>query len=219
MCAIHTLFDIFFHKILFSLKYLYICSLILKFNTMKKLLFLAIISLLWSCKATDEPTVKKEFKISATDMISIRPAAGTKMKVKAENSTHLSALDIVKQTDIISLGTYGGRSFINDQRDTVSSTPKLLMWATDVISLEGNLQTTFVEAKDVIFARYTLPNWQGLDTIAYIPNATLRTAEIAIKSAYVAKDIDACYKLFNEAYTFTPITGAEWRALKANGQN
>ena len=59
----------------------------------------------------------------------------------------------------------------------------------------------------------------GTVSIAYIPNATLRTAETAIRAAYEAKDIEACYTAFNTAYTFTPITGAEWRALKSAGQN
>lgn len=183
---------------------------------MKKLLFLALVALsIVSCKGTDEP---KAFQIKATDMISIKPASGVTLKVKSQKSTtHLSALEIVKQTDIISTPQFG-RSFIKDQRDTVSITPKLLMWATDIITLDGNLQTDWIQTYDVVFVRYTLPNWQGLDTIAYIPNSVLRTTETAIKAAYIAKDIESCYNLFNTAYTFTPITGAEWRALKANNQ-
>lgn len=191
---------------------------------MKKLLILSIIALgLLSCKS-DEPTA---FQIKATDMISIKPAAGASnapMKVKSDNETHLSALDIVKQTSDVALTLYWGelgtRSFIDDQKDTISATPKLLMWATDVIMLDGELQEEWITAVDVVFRHYPITNSPELtDTIAYIPNATLRAAEIAIRAAYEAKDIEECYRLFNEAYTFTPITGTEWRALKANNEN
>lgn len=202
---------------------------------MKKLfLLLAIAAIVVSCK-TDEPT---EFKIKDTDMISIKPAASdmsAALKAKSIDE-HLSALEIVKQVTEISLYTkstaYGdvfikaGRSFSKEQRDTVSAIPKLLMWATDVITLDGQLQTEWLIAKDVVFVKYDSryisydqSTWIYCDTIAYIPNSVLRAAEIVIRAAYETKDLEACYTAFNTAYTFTPITGAEWRALKAEGNN
>jgi hypothetical protein len=182
---------------------------------MKKLLFIALVAILASCGTSNEP---KQFKISATDMISIKPASGVMLKVKAQNAVnHLTALEIVKQTVEIRTPLFG-RSFIKDQRDTVSTTPKLLMWATDVITLDGNLQTDWIQATDVVFVIHPMLSPTPCDTIAYIPNSVLRTAETAIKAAYAAKDIEACYNLFNTAYTFTPITGAEWRALKKLNQ-
>lgn len=189
-----------------------------------KLFFiLAITALLASCGTNNEP---KAFQIKATDMISIKPATGVQLKVKGVNAVnHLTALEIVKQTTEIRTPLFG-RSFIKDQRDTVSTTPKLLMWATDVITLDGNLQTDWITATNVLFVKYdgryisyNPSTWIYCDTIAYIPNSVLRTAETAIREAYAAKDIDACYTLFNTAYTFIPITGVEWRALKAQGLN
>ena len=188
---------------------------------MKKLFYLlAIAAMVASCDPKDEP---KAFQIKDTDMISIRPAQGTAMKVKATEPTHLSALEIVKQTTTI-IYHYNGdkleRSFTKAQRDTISTVPKLLMWATDVITLNGDLQPEFIEATDVLFVTFeTIYSSTPKDTIAYIPNATLRAAETIIREAYSAKDIEACYTAFNTAYTFTPITGAEWRALKIAGQN
>lgn len=199
---------------------------------MKKTLFLLLsvcIFVLASC-GNDEP---KPFQIKDTDMIAIKPASGVAarapMRVKATEA-HLSALEIVKQVGLIMIrDTKDGiwsRSFIQEQRDTISSTPKLLMWATDVISLDGNLQSdflgNFLEAKDVVFVRCSTtmanPNFIS-DTIAYIPNSVLRAAETSIRKAFADKNIDECYRIFNEAYTFVPITGAEWRALKTNGNN
>lgn len=187
---------------------------------MKKILFITVLAAIF---AACEPNEPKAFSIKDTDMISIRPAASAAnapQKVKA-NDAHLSALEIVKQTTIICTPEFE-RSFIKEQRDTASIPPKLLMWATDVITLDGKLverdwQTSgWIDASDVVFVRIT-DNVR--DTIAYIPNQVLRSAETAIRAAYEEKDIEECYRIFNEAYTFTPITGAEWRALKANGQN
>lgn len=189
---------------------------------MKQLIITAIICLLVACKA-DEP---KAFQIKDTDMISIKPAStAMSSKQAVKSSSHLTALEIVKQTVEIRTPLFG-RSFATEQRDTVSTPPKLLMWATDVITLDGQLQTDWITATDVVFVKYDSQyigydpsTFSHCDTIAYIPNSVLRIAETAIRSAYSAKDIDACYTLFNNAYTFTPITGAEWRQLKAAGQN
>lgn len=188
----------------------------------KTILFLALAAIVASCDPKDEP---KAFQIKDTDMISIRPATGTAnapAKVKATEG-HLTALEIVKQATTI-IYHYNGdkleRSFTKQQRDTVSTTPKLLMWATDVITLNGDLQPEFIEATDVLFVTFeTIYSSTPKDTIAFIPNSVLRTAEAAIREAYAAKNIEACYTIFNTAYTFTPITGAEWRTLKAAGQN
>jgi len=194
---------------------------------MKHLFYFLFAALLFA--GCEKEPVTKEFKIKDTDMISIKPAQSAysaPLKTKATEA-HLSALEIVKQTTEISLldsvGVVYGRSFAPEQRDTISNPPKLLMWATDVISFDGNLQVGFlgnwIEAIDVVFVHYLDETPNLRDTIAYIPNSVLRTTETAIRAAYEAQDIDECYRLFNDAYTFTPITGAEWRALKANNQN
>lgn len=60
---------------------------------------------------------------------------------------------------------------------------------------------------------------QEKDTLGYIPNAVVRKAEADIKAAFNAKDYDECMRLFREAYVFIPITGPEWRELKAKGEN
>lgn len=87
-------------------------------------------------------------------------------------------------------------------------------------------------AKDVVFSQLldstgavidpqTLV-WEELykvrrDTIAYIPNRILKSAQDAINTAYYADDFTTCYKLFEESMFFVPITGQRWRELKAAG--
>lgn len=201
-------------------KYIFVVNN-LKITKMKKLFYLLIAVVLIACKI-DEP---KAFVIKDTDMISIRPATGTTMKVKAETvEAHLTALEIVKKTTEISfiwkdINKAVGRSFASEQRDTVSTIPKLLMWATDVIMLDGTLQTDFITATDVVLVHYESNTPKLRDTIAYIPNSTLRAAEISIRAAHDAKNIESCYSVFNTSYTFIPITGVEWRALKLAGNN
>lgn len=187
---------------------------------MKKLFYLLIAVALIACK-NDEP---KAFKIKDTDKIAIRASSAPAKAPSAtgiSNVAHLSALEIVKQASAIMYkhsGEIWSRSFTDELRDL--TTPKLLMWATDVITLDGGLQTELIEATDVLIVTYeTIYSPTPKDTIAYIPNSVLRTAETAIRKAYADKDIDACYSVFNTAYTFTPITGAEWKALKSAGQN
>lgn len=54
--------------------------------------------------------------------------------------------------------------------------------------------------------------------IAYIPNAKMDEAQKAIRKAWEAGNNEEVYRLFNEAFTFIPITNNEWEALKAKGE-
>ena len=56
------------------------------------------------------------------------------------------------------------------------------------------------------------------DTIAYVPNKVVRAAEDEIHAAFNSQDYDKCLQLFETAYVFQPITGAQWRALKAKNE-
>lgn len=171
---------------------------------------------------------KEPFRLSPDATLSIRPAAGVKLKAETENPEHLSALEIVKQTVNMKFQTIDKlipekhtvyRGFSDAQRDLNPEAPRLKMWGTDIIDFEGNLCEPFIIAEDVVLERAVRPGDMGspMDTIGYIPNATLRAAEREIRSAYAAKDNERVYKIFDEAYRFTPITAKEWKALKEQG--
>lgn len=155
--------------------------------------------------------------------ISIKPSkspAGT-----ASKAEYLSPVEVVRlTTDIVLISPiYPNEPYTNfgisdEQKDF--TTPKIMMWGMWVI--ENNaISRDFIEAKDVIFVtRQNQDNTKPIsDTLGYIPNATLRAAETAIKAAYAAEDYDKVYSLFDEAYRFTPINGADWLKLKAEGKN
>lgn len=154
-------------------------------------------------------------------MISLRPAAG--VKADEGNPNHLSALEIVKQTNGIYLWNKNistqvlARGFHERQRDYV--TPRLLMFGTDIISQRGEYVPDVIEAEDVILCTDNEAHTQIVDTIAYIPNQVMRDAQKVIKAAYDAGDYTTVYAEFDKAFTFIPITGAEWLELKRQGKN
>lgn len=151
-------------------------------------------------------------------MVSLRPEA-----TKADPAPgHLSALQIVKECAGVwfyspTWNLFTSRGFADKQRDTVDL--RLMMWGTDVIDMYGKLDPVFIDGVDVVFSRVDRAANVIRDTIAYIPNRTLRAAAAQIREAYAAEDYARCYKIFDEAYRFIPITGAQWRELKARGEN
>lgn len=80
------------------------------------------------------------------------------------------------------------------------------------------LDDFFITSRDVLLT-YNRPNFGGLDTVAYIPNATIKKAYKEIHDAWDRRDIESVYRLFQEAFTAIPITGEGYKALKAEGKN
>lgn len=189
---------------------------------MKKLIILALVAIsLFAC-GKDEP---KAFQVVPNAQISIRPSTSV-AKVGAmhgkASETHLSNLEIVKQAVGLSgmnVPIFGNQNatwgFAESQRDTINIVLK--MWASSIIN-ENGYTPEFIEAVDLVVLR-TKPNTTDqIDTIAYIPNAELREAEALIKAAYKDGDNETVYRLFDEKFRFKAITGAEWRALKAQNK-
>lgn len=206
---------------------IYICR-VKTLRIMKKaILLLLIVAAFCACnKDNDTFTVDPMAKIK---LIPDLNAWNTDALRSAQSdTTHLSAFEIVNQATAIEYYNIGGtidtvrweRGFDNAQRDTLSEIPTLSMWATDIINLDGIYVPNFIESKNCILVHFdtTKPYGSPRDTIAYIPNSVIRAAQIAIKEAYDIKDYVIVYKIFNEAFTFRPITGAEYRALKSTNQ-
>lgn len=184
---------------------------------MKKILFLLlIIPLVFAC---EDPKEIEPFKLDTNATIRLIPASST----KSTRSATLTDLEVVQQaTDIFFQwnGETLGRGFSAEQRSVSTTPPFLSMFPEDVVVSEtGELNPHFIEAEDVVLCKITIIGdapFQTFtnDTIAYIPNATIRQAEQAIKTAYNGENETAVYALFMSAYKFIPITGAEWRALE-----
>lgn len=180
---------------------------------MRKVLVLFIALSLFSCKKDNKGLLDP----NAT--VSIRPAAG----VKAYDR-HLTAEEIVHKTSDIAFMTFhnpekthwaeASRGFADHQRDFENM--RLLMYSTDVVAQNGTLEEGFIEGRDIVL-RILDQRLEPIDTIAYISNSIIIQAEKEIRAAYAAEDYETCYRLFDNAFVFQPITGAEWRALKEQG--
>lgn len=146
--------------------------------------------------------------------IYISPAPG--VKAAAANPEHLSAREIVLQASEVLFNVKSSMGFDDWNRDTINN--RLLMGSTAVIAQFGTLDTVFICGRDIILVIDDERN-HPIDTIAYTSNQTMNIAEKAIREAYAREDYASCYRLFEQAFTFIPITGKEWRALKAEGRN
>lgn len=148
----------------------------------------------------------------------------------SKDANHLTPLEVVKKATVMNGFNLevAGTSPITWTwvgKDTISAEPALLRWGTDIIyDTDGygnyGLQREFIYAFDLVICSGAMVNGQPrYDTLAYIPNANITAAREAILEALEAKDTVAVYGIFKDAFKFTPITGAEWRALKAQGLN
>lgn len=179
---------------------------------MKKILFLLFaLALLTSCEK--DPVVDKG-KLDPNAMILIKPAKGVQMKATVPG---LTAIEVVEQALNIKWQThYGamgytdevvdiGRSFNEHQKDY--ETPALLMLGVDVIAFDHDGQDyipyytkVFTHAFNVVITD------NNNDTIAYVPDAVINAARPLIEAAYEEEDYTEVYRLFNEAFTFLPIS-------------
>ena len=193
---------------------------------MKKIiLFLLALVVFVGCNP-EEPIVEK-IKIDPLATVDIKPDPKGWGNLRSTNPEHLSALEIVEQTTAMQyynpniLDYVDGvweRGFDEMQRDLNPDNPMLKMWALDIITEEGEYLPHFIESENIILMSFDLTVVDSpRDTIGYIPNSVMRTAETAIKAAYANGDTESVYQLFNEAFTFRPITGAEYKALKEAG--
>jgi len=186
----------------------------------RTLIILAAITIAFSaCKEEEEASA---FRLAPDTMFRINPdmSAFPANSMLRSGSIHLSALEIVKQASSIAFysDTIGGAAtrMIGDfQRDTVSEIPCLKMWAEDII-VNGKYVPDFIEGRDFIIFK-TGKNYVITDTIAYIPNSVIVAARDSIKAAMANNDVESVYRIFNNAFTFRPITGAEWLELKRQG--
>lgn len=184
---------------------------------MKKYLILIITVALFACSKEDD-----KGKLDPNAMVSIRADLTATSLTKAG---HLSNLEIVRQTAIMSFyneeltGGSISRGFSDAQKDEVNL--RLLMWGTDIIDQDGNYVTEFINGRDFVISRNLSPSGTTpvFDTIAYIPQSVIVAARNHIRTAYDQSDFRTVYDLFDNAFTFRATTGAEWRALKAQGNN
>lgn len=133
-----------------------------------------------------------------------------------------------------SLGT--DRASYSKINDTINN--RFFWWGMGVINPDtGGLGEYVMNCQDIVFVAFVdeetdkilfpwevtesnkYPLLEGIrfDTIAYIPNSVVLKARAEITEALNREDFTECYRLFDEAFVYVPITGEKWRALKAAG--
>lgn len=189
---------------------------------MKKILFLlAITATIIACDKEDEVKV---FRLDPDAKVYVKPREATPTTKGIADQGHLTPLEVVKQA-VYLIGYREGfttaTTWTWTDKDTVSLTPALLRRADDIIyDADGygsyQLQPELITARHLVICKGEFKN---PDTIAYIPNDNMVLATAAILSALEAKDTTAVYDIFKNAFTFIPITGAEYKELKELGLN
>ena len=205
------------------------------------LLLLALLSLA-ACGEKNKPEARKPFVLKDNTNLYLNVAKTPKMKAETENPEGilLSPRNIVKYSSRITSTTadgYTGHLAIDDdQRDLEHN--RIKMYAGMIIGpvphmIDGKrtdvyeLLDGFIKARDIrleVGRTSDITTDDGVlipantDVVAYIPNAKMEQAEKEIRKAWEAKDNEAVYKFFNDAYTFTPITQKAWDELKAKGE-
>lgn len=171
---------------------------------MKKLLF--ILSVLFFAFACEPEDVSKG-QLDPNAMIVIKPAKGVQLRSTVSG---LTALEVVERAHAITYQSHytsnvyndnpiiTGRSFRSEDKDY--EIPALLMAGIDVINIEGNYYKDFTNAFSVFITDI------NQDTIAYVPDAVINSARPLIEQAYSDENYTEVYRLFNEAFTFLPIS-------------
>ena len=220
---------------------------------MKKLLYFLFAIVAFVACSSDEPAPINKGRLDPSAFVRIEAQKGVKSRAK-ESTDDYSALDIARfgmameyrseWSGLEKVKEYQSQKTFLNQRDTISDSPALLMFGTDIINSSGRFNKSFLFARDVVIfgKRYQgklttygdrqsygddfenslgyLIGKQGVkDTIAYIPNAVMREAQGRIEKAYNEGNYTEVYKLFHETFRFRPITGRKWRELKAQGLN
>ena len=100
---------------------------------------------------------------------------------------------------------------------------RIKMWGEQVINADGTLNEYFITLRDV---RIVAPNKidengnmiLDLNVTGYVPNEVMERAEKEIRKEYAAGNYEKVYKLFQDAYTATPINLEMWEALYKEGK-
>ncbi len=182
---------------------------------------LCIVMLVWAALTACKKDDPEPFRLDPDAKVYVKPSANL---IQSKSDAHLTPLEVVKQAtslrfynDISFPGVYGTATWVG--KDTISEIPALLRWGRDIIYDQTGygdfgIQEEFIYGYDMVICSGTHPNY---DTLAYIPNSVVTAAREAILEAFANEDEELVYELFQEAFRFIPITGAEYKDLKDQG--
>lgn len=202
-------------------------------KTMRTILRMAVVAVLTVLALTACNGDKPKGKLEQGAMLYINVKNGNlkSMDVRATDGDNKDGLltprEIVEQAFMMvftdpETGKKDGNISIAPQQKDVEN-ERIKMWGEQVIREDGTLNEYFITIRDL---RITAPNKidkdgnmiPGFNVTGYVSNATMERAEREIRKAYADGDFDKVYKLFQEAYTATPINSEMWEALRKEGK-
>lgn len=205
---------------------------------MKKLLFIICIALIGgifaSCDKNDDngkfdPNAK--IYINGADKLLKNTRYGVDAPLTAAQICRLDSLILVG-TKIEDDGTVTNTCLTFSYSDGFGCYPidtinnRLVFEAANITAIDGNgfLDPNTGFGNYIIYRDVWEANELGelviardMDTLAYIPNAQRWEAYDKIKALWETENWDAIYEIFQNAFTFIPCTGEEYRALVEAG--
>lgn len=179
-----------------------------------------------ACNGKDKPNGRLEQ--GAMLYINVKNGNLKSMDVRATDNKEglLTPREIVETATAMVFAHPDGRKNTNisiapQQKDVENA--RIKMWGEQVIREDGTLNEYFITLRDV---RIVAPNKLDKDgkmipdfnVTGYIPNEVMERAEKEIRKEYAAGNYDKVYKLFQDAYTATPINLEMWEALQKEGK-
>lgn len=192
---------------------------------LRLLAVVAVVMAVTACNGKDKPKVLDQ---GAMLYINVKNGNLKSMDVRATDNKDglLTPREIVETATAMVFAHPDGRKNTNisiapQQKDVENA--RIKMWGEQVIREDGTLNEYFITLRDV---RIVAPNKLDKDgkmipdfnVTGYIPNEVMERAEKEIRKEYAAGNYDKVYKLFQDAYTATPINLEMWEALQKEGK-
>lgn len=199
-------------------------------KTIYKLLAVVAVLTVLALTACNGDKPKGQLKQGAMIYVNVKNGNLKSMDVRATDGDNKDGLltprEIVETATAMVFAHPDGRKNTNisiapQQKDVENA--RIKMWGEQVIREDGTLNEYFITLRDV---RIVAPNKLDKDgkmipdfnVTGYIPNEVMERAEKEIRKEYAAGNYDKVYKLFQDAYTATPINLEMWEALQKEGK-
>lgn len=208
---------------------------------MKQMLFIALMAIIIAlCACNNDNILESDpdhnYKLDPTSVISVAVRQAQIPRTRGYDKKDpefitLYAWEYACKSWRADDGTRAVADFVDSiyyqNRDTVNW--KIKFMGFDVIESDGSLgafpqytNIVLCVALDTNCNPVKPLNYRGTldlkrDTVAYIPNAVMRRNLEQLTKYYEAGEFENCYKMFDTAYFFTPISGADYRKLVADG--
>lgn len=191
----------------------------------KVLMMIAVVAVaMTSCKDENNGRLRDDAKIYINGATLKNVRYGKDRTLTAAEIVRLDSLTLMATNERggdIQFGEYF--CFANNNLDTVNN--RIAMKAGNLDEIESNVflgTSKYTHATQFYITKWWYSAEERklvFDTIAYIPEQQRLEAAEQIIKLWNTEDWDTLYALFENAFTFVPCTGAEFKELQEKGLN